>query len=257
MFLGTCANQTAEKESVSFIVEAGGNNILVETGPGVVRQVYRSGHKFSNLPTILVTHSHADHSCGFPYAIWSNFYERLEGGTGSEEIRVLGITSVVQGLDKMLRFCYNIDTFPFRVVYSELTSGQKTRVGEEGPYISSVPVIHTTPNIGIRIDFEGKSVCYSSDTLFAPEFVELAEGCDLMIHEAFVDASKIALSNRTKHGTAMDAGRSAQQARAKKLALVHLYPPYVGKEGVLVDEAKQYFNGNIFVPDELERIIVE
>jgi ribonuclease Z len=254
--LGSCGNQTATREAVCFIVETTEQTVLVEAGPGVTRQVYRSGRNCSDISTVLVTHIHGDHSCGFPYVIWSNFYDRLEGAKGAEIINVAGLSSVTEGLDKMLRTCYDPDTFPFKIKYSNLSHSGRDVVQLGELKITSVPVIHTTPNIGLRFDYQGMSMCYSSDTLYCEEFVDLARGCDLMIHEAFVDGSKLELSKKTKHATAKEAGRAAREANVHRLALFHLFPPFIGREQILIDEAKREFDGDVFVPNEFDEILI-
>ena len=54
-FLGHCANQTATNEAVAFIVDCGETSILIETGPGIVRQLLRAGR-----------HCTGSTSCGRP-----------------------------------------------------------------------------------------------------------------------------------------------------------------------------------------------
>jgi ribonuclease BN (tRNA processing enzyme) len=254
--LGSCGNQTAQREAVSFIVQTSDRTILIETGPGVTRQVYRSGRKCSDIDSVLVTHLHADHSCGYPYVIWSSFYDRLGGASGKTTIDVAGLSSVTEGLDRILRICYDPDSFPFKIKYHGLSHSGRDVVQFGDLKITSVPVIHTTPNIGLRFDFEGKSVCYSSDTLYCEEFVDLAHDCDVMIHEAFVDSSKVELSRKTKHATASEAGKAARNANAKRLLLVHLFPPLIGNERLLIDEASKEFRGEIVVPNEFDEISI-
>jgi ribonuclease BN (tRNA processing enzyme) len=249
-FLGSCGNQTDSREAVAFIVETEKNKVLVETGPGISRQIYRAGRKCSDIDTIIVTHSHGDHSCGYPYVVWCNFYDRLGGAKGKDALTVIGMHSITEGLDKMLRFCYNPDSFPFKINYLNLSNADKDVVELDGLRISSIPVTHTAPNIGLRFDYQDKSICYSSDTVYSAPFVQLSQECDLLIHEAFVDTSKAELATKTKHATAQEAGRAASNARAKRLALVHLFPPYIGKENILVDEAHREYDGNVFVPEE-------
>src|SRR2546423_535947 len=101
-FLGICANQTASHEGVAFIVDCGATSILVDTGPGVVRQLLRAGRHCTEIAHVLVTHAHGDHSLGFPYFIWNHFYEGLEGSKGPEHIHVYGLPHVLTGLQAML-----------------------------------------------------------------------------------------------------------------------------------------------------------
>jgi ribonuclease BN (tRNA processing enzyme) len=63
---------------------------------------------------------------------------------------------------------------------------------------------------------------------------------------------------RRSHTTAGDAGRTATDARAKHLALVHILPEGDPREWVAaaVAEASAYYSGPVIAPDDLAAISV-
>lgn len=254
VILGTCANQTANREGVSFILSHKGQNILVDTGPGVVRQIYRSGYFCTDIQNIIVTHSHGDHTLGYPYVIFGHFYDRLEGKKGPTKINIYGTEEICKGLDAMLHFCYIPEKYPFSIEYIYLPDDIIYKFNIGSFHVTSAPVNHTTPTLGLRFEIEGKTLAYSSDTLACGNVVELAKNANLLIHEGFVTCEKEELALKVKHATARMAGETAVQANAKSLALVHLFPPFVGRELDLIDEAKNFFKGKIWVPEELSEI---
>ncbi len=249
-FLGICANQTATYEGVSFIVDTD-VSILVDAGPGVVRQILRAGRLCTGIAHVIITHSHGDHTLGFPYFIWNHFYEGLSGQKGPEIIHVYTTSSLIPGLKNMLDFCYEVGKYPFKVEYHTIPTDKKGRLNIAGTLLQTIPVNHTVQNFGIRIDWDSKCVAYSSDTIYHKPFVELASKCDLLIHEGFVTEELVELSRKVKHGTAKDAGKTATETHASQLALVHLFPPFLKRKKDLVAEAKKEFKGKVFVPDEL------
>jgi len=250
-FLGICANQTASYEAVSLIVDSGPISILIDAGPGVVRQLQRAGRRCTEIAHVFITHSHGDHTLGFPYFVWNHFYEGLEGIKGPEKIHVYAFPRVNEGLDRMLSFCYDITPYPFEVEYHALSEGGLDRVEIGETTVQTIPVDHTTPNYGLRVTHEGRSIAYSSDTIYHEGFAKLANGVDLLIHEAFVTKAQIALSRKVKHATAEDAGRCSTNCGAGALALVHLFPPHLEAPEVLIDEAKAASSCEVFLPEEL------
>ena len=57
------------------------------------------------------------------------------------------------------------------------------------------------------------------------------------------------------HGTALDAGRTAQELMAEKLVLWHTEDKRLAdRKRLYTEEAKTVFDGEVFVPDDLEII---
>jgi len=248
--LGICANQTDTNEGVSLLIETD-IRILVDAGPGVVRQILRANRKCTEIEHVIITHSHGDHTLGFPYFIWNHFYEGLEGFKGPEVIHVYTLPQMIEGLQNMMKFCYGPSNYPFKVQYHEVSDKESGEIKIGNTVLRTIPVDHTVPNFGVRIDWNGKCISYSSDTIYSELFKDMAHGSDLLIHEGFVTEELIELSRKVKHGTAKDAGKVAHESNSKELALVHIFPPFMERIDDLILEAKKEFDGNIFVPEEL------
>jgi len=104
--------------------------------------------------------------------------------------------------------------------------------------IISSPVRHLIPTIGLRFEFKNnqKVLTYSCDTEPCVEVVRLAEGADVLIHEA----SGASLG----HSSAEQAGQIAAQAEVGKLYLIH-YPTgeYINEN--LIAEARRHYQGEV------------
>lgn len=254
--LGNCANQTDSRECVNLVVSTDSQKILVDAGPGVVKQLYRSGLCCSDIGSVIVTHSHGDHVLGYPYFIFGHFYDRLNGKIGPDVIHVYASESICAGLDAMLRFCYVPDNYPFRIEYHPIGTESRTEFSVGEVQVVSAPVDHTTPTVGLSFMSSGRKLAYSSDTLLCEEDIFIAKDADLLIHEGFVTKENEALALKVKHATAEMAGLVASSAGARSLALVHIFPPYIGRETELVREASGVYQGCVVVPDELSQLDV-
>jgi len=104
--------------------------------------------------------------------------------------------------------------------------------------IFSSPVRHLVPTIGLRFEFNHtkKVMAYSCDTEPCAQVIRLAEGADVLIHEA--------AGAHRGHSSAEQAGEIASQAEAGRLYLIH-YPTGKYANGDLAAEARASFPGEI------------
>lgn len=90
------------------------------------------------------------------------------------------------------------------------------------------------------LPYKERSYAYLSDTLYSAKAVKLIHGVDLLYHEAtFADIDK-AMARETGHSTAIQAGKAAQTAEARKLLIGHFSSRYKDEQ-LLVDEARTIF----------------
>lgn len=87
--------------------------------------------------------------------------------------------------------------------------------------------------------------------------VALADGADVVLHEATLDDSLAALAHDRGHSTPGDAGRLAAAARAATLALWHFSPRYKpGDLAAFADAARAHFGGTVVIASDLLAIPV-
>jgi ribonuclease BN (tRNA processing enzyme) len=124
------------------------------------------------------------------------------------------------------------------------------------------------PSFGFRFDTDDGSVVFSGDTTVSPNLVELAQGCDYLVHEVidreWVEQSiaSLPVPPETKeaflnhmigaHTTVEQVGQVAQEAGARTLVLNHFVP------GHLPDStwrrAGRHFDGRLVVGKDLQQI---
>ena len=248
--LGSCANQTALREGVALIVEDSEQQtkILVDAGPGVVAALGRCGRSAAEINNVILTHTHGDHISGFAYFVWQRHYERLGTQEPAANLEVYGLDNVTELASRMLYGCYSETKFPFEVSFHKILTNSEFKIN--GFKVATCATHHTTPSIGCSFTDGKNKVAISSDTLLVDDFVTLAKNSDILFHEGMWTEAHRPLAEKSMHATAKDAALVATSAHARQLALMHIFPPFIGREGELLREARSHFDGPISVPHD-------
>ena len=172
---------------------------------------------------LLISHLHWDHIQGIPFfrpAYDPNTTFRIKGPKQSRSMKeLLGL-----GMDDPF-FPVDIDDIPAKIEIGELQDGSDERVG---PYrVRSASIFHPAPALAYRIEADGKSLVYATDTEdpFSGKpnpVVKLAAGADTLIHDAQFLRSDF--KPTWGHSTIDAAIDVAANAKVKRLVLYHHDP---------------------------------
>ncbi|MCJ7738780.1 MAG: MBL fold metallo-hydrolase [Anaerolineae bacterium] len=256
-FMGTGgAYSTGPRGNLALLVENGSFRMVIESGPLLVQQLAAAGLGAHDIDHIFISHSHGDHSLGFPMlALHRNAHPKLlhvyGAGSTLDSLHILCAASY-QGL-RLLRG--NIYWHPLSGV-----SREKTFI-TEGLTLTTDAVPHPAgvPTLAARWDFQqGPSITFVTDTIPNPTTIDLARGSDLLIHDASYSATlqPDLLPGPTFHSTARQAGEVARQAGCSHLALVHLSPEIGESPEVLVEEARAGSDLQVTIPVDGQRMPV-
>ena len=93
----------------------------------------------------------------------------------------------------------------------------------------------------------GRKLVLSGDTRPCEAMVEAARNADILVHESTFSDDDQARALETRHSTAREAGRVAQQAGARRLILTHLSSRYDTDFGRLLAQAREEYPGPVEV----------
>jgi len=105
-------------------------------------------------------------------------------------------------------------------------------------------------------DRPGRTMVYTGDTRPTDAVVDASEDADLLVHDATFADDWADRARQTAHSTGREAAAVAQEAGAKRLALTHISTRYGGNSDPILDDAREAFDGEVFVPDDGKRIEV-
>lgn len=136
-------------------------------------------------------------------------------------------------IDKLKKDNIHIGSF-----YRDLKEGRTVTL-EDGRIIHGKDYLET-----IR---KGKKIAILGDTIPCQASIDLAQGVDLLIHEATQEQALEEKALERGHSTTVHAATIAKQADARRLIITHISPRYsLNDKTKLVNEAR-----NIFAPTEI------
>ena len=189
--------------------------------------------------TALVTHIHWDHTQGLPF-----FVPALRAGA---RLTVYGPPqddglSLADAFDEFMRppfFPVRTSDLPGEITFHDVADTQLA-IGNAKVTVRTVPHVGTTN--GYRVDWDGTSVAYISDhqspvapgevegMTVADSVLELAEGVDVLIHDAQYWPNEWQMKSTWGHCTVDYAVHVARLAGAKQLVLFHHDPAHDDSE---------------------------
>ncbi|HNJ48523.1 MAG TPA: MBL fold metallo-hydrolase [Novosphingobium sp.] len=269
----------ADRAGPCIAVLAGQQAFIFDSGSGSIRKLGRIGFPMGKLRAEFLTHLHSDHIDGLGEALlqaWVAGHRAaplpVYGPPGTDQV-VAGFNQAY-AIDSTYRIAHHgpkvVQPSGFGGAASIITlpEGTDSQVvyDKEGVRITAIRVNHApiSPAYGYRIDYKGRSIALSGDTVYSPSFVAAAKGADVMFHEALnkkmVAALGAKLAERGQannaqimsdiqnyHASPEDAARAAREAGVNTLVLYHLVPPVPARliEPLFLGDAPREFSGTL------------
>jgi ribonuclease BN (tRNA processing enzyme) len=239
--LGCSGSHTGPGRACSgYLLRADGAQLLVDCGNGSSANLQRVARP-EDLDAILITHRHVDHCVD----LIGMFYALRFHAAGVQPIALYAAPEVVDTLTGLLG---RDSALSFREVFdvTEVTGGDRFSVG--AMEVELADSRHPVPTVSARIEANGVSVVYSSDSAGGPELVDLARGADLFLCEATWQGDADGFPNGM-HLTAAAAGQLATDAEVQRLVLTHVLGSLDRNRSLA--EAQATFAGDIGLAEDL------
>lgn len=172
---------------------------------------------------LFLSHLHLDHIDGLQ--VLSRFF-------WPQGLTVLVGKGMRKELKQFMRapFMPDLDRQKTKVTILEPNQYAKT-----GLPVTVLPLAHTVPTLGLRLNYRGTVLAYATDTGYCDNLIALAHNADLLITESSLPPGP---AQSLVHMTPQQAARAAAQADAKTLALIHfkadVYADFEDRDRALV-----------------------
>lgn len=251
------------------LVQAGGLDLLVDCGRGVLMRLAASGaSSVGQLHAQLLTHLHSDHVTDFNDVVTSRWITSMV----PNPLRVVGPPNTRRFVDRTLEML--TDDIGYRLDHhddlaegpgvetTEVLDGDVTLPGldEAGVRIIAAPTDHrpVAPTVGYRIEHDGHVVVLAGDTRPCDGLTRLVDGADVYVQTVIRDdiIRQIPMQRLQDvcdyHSTVVDAAITATQAGVGTLVLTHMVPaPPPGAAQEWIDLAAEHFSGTIVAAEDL------
>lgn len=263
-------------------VLAGEAAYVFDAGSGSVRNMGLMGFPAARLEGVFLTHLHSDHLDSLGELLLNAWV----GGGRDEPLPVfgpVGTREVVTGFNLAYRVDGGFRTAHHGVEVANPEGRGGTAIEIETPAdpngsivlvdegdlkITAILVAHApvSPAFGYRVDYKGRSISISGDTLYHRGFATGSDAVDIMFHEALdpemvakvgsvlaargiTTGAKVFSDIPDYHASPEDAARAAQEANAASLVYYHTIPPMPVKllEVIFLDGVADAYDGPVTV----------
>ncbi|MBK8099965.1 MAG: MBL fold metallo-hydrolase [Planctomycetes bacterium] len=227
-----------------YLVQAKGQQVLVDCGPGSLRRLAQAGVDLADLDAVLLTHYHTDHCADLGPLLFALRNPRYADRKPLRVLAAPGLERFVRTLTEVWPWLSPRD---YELQLQEIGPGRHDLGDLE---VTALPIRHTAQSLGYRFDDGIGTAAFSGDADACDELVLLARDTDLFVCDAaFPDEQRV-----DGHLTPGSAGEHAERAGARTLVLTHFYPECDGTD--VVAQAGRRFGGRIVVAHDLLRLPV-
>ena len=264
-------------------VLVGRTGLVFDAGSGSVRKLGAMGFPMDRLEGAFLTHLHSDHIDGVGELLLQAW---MAGGRGAPlpvhgppgTAQVVEGFATAYGIDRELRIAHHgtetarpagFGGAAREFTPEALASGVVYEA--DGVTVTALRVPHDPVEhaYAYRVDYKGRSVVISGDTIYHPPLGTFARGADVLFHEALnpdlvgqigkaagkrgnAGAAKIMADIPSYHATPEEAAKVAEAGKVRALVYYHMIPaPPLGLlNAAFLGDAAKHYGGDIRIAQD-------
>ena len=245
----------------------GGNTSCVEVNCGDFNLIFDAGTGLKNLGDklsgdlnydIFMSHTHIDHVSGFPFfkPAYSS-QSRLKMWAGHLKPRGRTLKSVMGAVMDSPLFPISVDVLEATIIWNDFEAGESFDLSDKVT-LKTTPLNHPEGATGYRVEYDGKAICYVTDTEHTPgspdeNILGLIKDADLVIYDCTYTDGEFPSYTGWGHSTWQEGVRLCDAANVKQLAVFHHDPSHTDSfmDGVAEALAEMRPNGGVVAREGL------
>ncbi len=257
--LGTGNAGALQCYNTCFVLDDEGQYFLIDCGGGntLLKQLAYFRIALNDISHVFISHRHLDHLTG---ALWimRMSLKRIKDQKRSF-INIYAHDEVINILRQNAQLLFTRDEYEvidsgFNLV--EVNDGDKFDINGRTYHFFDIHS-NKAKQFGFYTELKKGRLCFLGDEPYRDCEYEYTHNATYLLHEAFcLDSEKdIYHPYAIAHTTVKDAAENASKLNIKNLLLYHTQDNRLeSRKDLYTLEAARYFNGNIYVPDDLDTI---
>jgi ribonuclease Z len=260
IMLGTGNGFTFDLYNTCFILKNGDKNLLVDAGGSaeIVRRIEKAGYKLKDIHDIFISHCHTDHLLGLMW-LFKRFARMYTSQGYIGELNVYCNEEVANSINNIypsllppsatqaIKNNVKIHILQNNEVVN--LAGYDIKFFDVYPKKNMLYGFETTLNSGKRLVFLGDETCN-------PILYDRIKNADYLMHEAYcLDVEEpIFKAYEKHHSTVKSVCQEMNKLNIKNLILYHTEESHTNKKELYTQEAKDFFENNVLVPNDMDEI---
>lgn len=257
VMLGTGHGKALNCYNYCFLLKINNTNLLVDSGNGIqiINQLKKVDMKVEDIDNIFISHAHMDHIFGLIWII-RFLCPKYYNGTISKKINIYGNEDVIKKIHILIKLFIPRDfnnVIKEKLIFIKLKDNQNFEISNAKITAFEIKS-RNIEEFGLKIEYNNKSIIYLGDERYDNINEKYIIDCDYV----FMDARDINNEPNSAHSTVEYSAKIAQNYHIKNLILSHCNDNDLkNRKKTFKSEASKYYSGNVFVPNDLEKIYIE
>lgn len=241
-------------EQEYFLIDTGGGN-------GILSQLEKANIPLDNIHNIFISHEHIDHLLGIIWLI-RVIATKMNQNKYNGNLNIYCHTNLVKTIKTICQLTLQSKFYDFiddKILFTPLEDGNEMNIMNHPVKFFDIGSTKAK-QFGFEIVLNNnKRLCFLGDEPYKENEFKYAYRADWLLHEAFCLYSQrdIFKPYEKHHSTVMDACKIGTDLKVKNLILYHTEDKNISdRKKLYMEEGQEHYSGNLFVPDDLERILL-